>query len=51
MLDTISIKFHYENRDGTDTFDAELKLNELFRFIQKFQSHVHDHVRTKNNIP
>jgi len=50
MLDTISIKFHDEKPDGTDTFDAELKLNELFRFIQKFQSHVHDHVRSKYNI-
>ena len=47
-FDEIKIKFHDENmKDSSDTFDATLTLNEIFKFTKKFQNIIHKHVRNK----
>lgn len=51
MLQTVTVTFHDENqRDPSDTFEAELSSDGITRLVRKFQSVVHKHVRDKYRI-
>ncbi len=44
----VTLKFHDENiRDPSDTFDIELSLEQLSKFVKTFHSVIHRHVRSK----
>lgn len=51
MLHAVTVTFQDENqRDPSDKFEAELSLDGIIRFVRKFQSVVHKHVRDKYRI-
>lgn len=51
LFEKVKIQFHDENpREPSDTFDVILTLNEILKFIKKFQNFIHKHVRRKYGI-